>query len=162
MPSTPTAEAILAGDRRALAKAITLVESQRNADRDAAQALLGKACNEGNLDAVKRAVAAGADPNKRARYEGCGVQSTAALVAAYHGNVRELRFLLAAVDADPNRSDRSGLSSSSGKDTPCFWACAHHHHDCVRVLLALGATPDHSMLTGDSKKCTCPGDIARR
>ena len=40
MPSTPTAEAILAGDRRALAKAITLVESQRDADRDAAQALL--------------------------------------------------------------------------------------------------------------------------
>jgi len=40
MPSTPTAEAILAGDRRALAKAITLVESQRDADRDAAQVLL--------------------------------------------------------------------------------------------------------------------------
>ena len=40
MPSTPTAEAILAGDRRALAKAITLVESQRDADRDVAQALL--------------------------------------------------------------------------------------------------------------------------
>ena len=40
MLSTPTAEAILAGDRRALAKAITLVESQRDADRDAAQALL--------------------------------------------------------------------------------------------------------------------------
>lgn len=40
MPSTPTAEAILSGDRRALAKAITLVESQREADRDAAQTLL--------------------------------------------------------------------------------------------------------------------------
>ena len=40
MLSTPTAEAILAGDRRALAKAITLVESQRAADRDGAQALL--------------------------------------------------------------------------------------------------------------------------
>ena len=40
MPSTPTAEAILDGDRRALAKAITLVESQRDAVRDAAQALL--------------------------------------------------------------------------------------------------------------------------
>ena len=40
VPSTPTAEAILAGDRRALAKAITLVESQLPADRDAAQALL--------------------------------------------------------------------------------------------------------------------------
>ena len=40
MRSTPTAEAILAGDRRALAKAITLVESQRESDREAAQALL--------------------------------------------------------------------------------------------------------------------------
>ena len=40
MPSTPTAEAILSGDRRALAKAITLVESQRDADREAAQTLL--------------------------------------------------------------------------------------------------------------------------
>ena len=42
MPSTPTAEAILAGDRRALAKAITLVESQRESDRDAAQELLSE------------------------------------------------------------------------------------------------------------------------
>ena len=40
MRSTPTAEAILAGNRRALAKAITLVESQLPADRDAAQTLL--------------------------------------------------------------------------------------------------------------------------
>ena len=40
MPSTPTADAILAGDRRALAKAITLVESQRAQDRQSAQQLL--------------------------------------------------------------------------------------------------------------------------
>lgn len=40
MPSTPTAESILAGNRRALAKAITLVESRRSDDREAAQALL--------------------------------------------------------------------------------------------------------------------------
>ena len=40
MPSTPTAEAILSGDRRALAKAITLVESQRVEDRQSAQQLL--------------------------------------------------------------------------------------------------------------------------
>ena len=42
MPSIPTAEDILAGDRRALAKAITLVESQREQDRNAAQLLLGE------------------------------------------------------------------------------------------------------------------------
>jgi len=40
MRSTPTAEQILSGDRRALAKAITLVESQRGNDREAAQELL--------------------------------------------------------------------------------------------------------------------------
>ena len=40
MPSTPSAEAILTGDRRALAKAITLVESQRPQDVETAQRLL--------------------------------------------------------------------------------------------------------------------------
>ena len=39
MPSTPSAEAILSGDRRALAKAITLVESARPQDRKASQDL---------------------------------------------------------------------------------------------------------------------------
>ena len=40
MPSTLSAEAILTGDRRALAKAITLVESQRPQDVETAQTLL--------------------------------------------------------------------------------------------------------------------------
>ena len=40
MPSMPSAEAILSGDRRALAKAITLVESARPQDRKASQDLL--------------------------------------------------------------------------------------------------------------------------
>ena len=42
MPSTPSAEAILSGDRRALAKAITLVESARPQDRKASQDLLNE------------------------------------------------------------------------------------------------------------------------
>ena len=42
MPLTPPAEAIVAGNRRALAKAITLVESSRPQDREAAQALLNE------------------------------------------------------------------------------------------------------------------------
>ncbi len=42
MPLTSTAEAILAGNRRALAKAITLVESSRAKDREAAQQLLNE------------------------------------------------------------------------------------------------------------------------
>jgi LAO/AO transport system kinase len=42
MPSTPSAEAILSGDRRSLAKAITLVESARPQDRKASQDLLNE------------------------------------------------------------------------------------------------------------------------
>ena len=42
MPLTSTAEAILAGNRRALAKAITLVESSRAKDREVAQQLLNE------------------------------------------------------------------------------------------------------------------------
>ena len=42
MPSTPTAESILSGNRRALAKAITLIESSRPEDREAAQVLLNQ------------------------------------------------------------------------------------------------------------------------
>ena len=42
MPSMPSAEAILSGDRRALAKAITLVESARPQDRKASQDLLNE------------------------------------------------------------------------------------------------------------------------
>jgi len=42
MRSTPSADAILAGDRRALAKAITLVESVRPQDRKASQDLLNE------------------------------------------------------------------------------------------------------------------------
>ena len=42
MPSTPSAEAILSGDRRALAKAITLAESARPQDRKASQDLLNE------------------------------------------------------------------------------------------------------------------------
>ena len=133
----------------------------------AAQALLGKACTEGDLTAVKRAIAAGADPDKRAhKYVYGSIASngcTAVVVAAYNGNVRELRFLLAATGADPNiDGGSSDGNSSSGKWTPCAWACANHDHDCVRVLLALGAAPDHSAYTDDSDECTCPGDLARR
>ena len=73
--------------------------------------------------------------------------------------------------ADPNRDSirRDGIFdgtsfSSSGKSMPCFWTCYRRHHDCARVLLALGATPDHSTEMGswNAYKCTCPRDIARR
>ena len=91
---------------------------------------------------------------------GSGASYTAVSLAADRNNVRELRFLLAAAGADPNNDIGSSSHSSSGKWTPCFEACFKHRHDCVRVLLALGATPDHSTSTSEFYKCTCPGDIA--
>ena len=42
MPLTLTAESVLSGNRRALAKAITLVESSRPEDREASQVLLNQ------------------------------------------------------------------------------------------------------------------------
>ena len=89
-----------------------------------------------------------------------GGKSTAVRVAADNGKLHVLRFLLAAAGADPNIDAGSGYSkSSSGKITPCYRACRFHHHDCVRVLLALGAAPDHSTWTNIDYKCTCPADI---
>ena len=107
-------------------------------------------------------MAAGADPNQRAHMSDgtMGGGYTAVAVAAMTGHVRELGFLLAAAGADPNIDNGpSYRGASSGRHTPCYEACRRHRHDCVRVLLALGATPDHSTWT-DEGKCTCPGDIA--
>ena len=136
-------------------------------DRRAAQALLGTASAAGDVAGVQRALVHGADPNQKAfYYDGTmGGKYTAVIVAAEKGKLHVLRFLLAAAGADPNIDAGScwdgGYSSSgkssSGKCTPCFLACIYHHHDCVRVLLALGAAPDHS-----TSSCKCPGDIARR
>ena len=82
-------------------------------------------------------------------------------VAASNGRAHVLRCLLAAAGGDPDRDRGSGRDySSSGKFTPGFFACKRQHHDCVRVLQALGAAPDHctGKYTGN---CTCPPDIAR-
>ena len=78
-----------------------------------------------------------------------GEQRTAVYLAAGLGHAHVLRFLLAAAGGDPDRDD--------GEGTPYSNACSEHHHDCVRVLHALGAAPDHDK----SGECTCPPDIAR-
>ena len=140
-------------------------------DARAAQALLGEACKAGDLDRCKRAVAGGADPNAREHKHDNGAivggrlggSDTAVIVAAHNGRAHVLRFLLAAAGGDPDRDagDDSDGNSSSGKWTPGYFACSNHHHDCVRVLQALGAAPDHSTVDWDDSKCTCPPDIAR-
>lgn len=80
---------------------------------------------------------------------------TAVGLAVDRNNLSILRFLLAAAGADPN-IDAGDEDESSSKDTPCYRACRYNNHDCVRVLLALGATPAH-----EKYGCRCPGDIAK-
>ena len=84
-------------------------------------------------------------------------------VSAFNGSIHVLRFLLAAASANPRLPVpvflRRPVESASGYFTPCYAACRRHRHDCVRVLLALGAAPDHSMRDGE---CTCPDDIINR
>ena len=50
---------------------------------------------------------------------------------------------------DPNKLE-------GNNDTPFNWACYKGNHDCVRVLSALGAQPDHF-----GSMCRCPDDIPR-
>ena len=114
-------------------------------------------------DAVARAVASDADVEAKVyTLSGkMGGSATAVYVAARNNKLRALRFLLCAAGADPNADcGSSGGGSSSGRDTPCFRACFAHHHDAVRVLVALGGRPDHSTWT-DGDGCACPDDILR-
>ena len=131
-----------------------------------AQALLGTASEAGDLAGVKRAIASGADPNRGCFdmdgcvYSGCGGDQTAAFVAAANGELRVLRWLLCAAGADPNNtSDESVGLSSSGKYTPCAVACLNAYHDVARVLVARGATADHSTSSKEGSDCRCPSDI---
>ena len=139
-----------------------------------AQELLAKALREGRsgkprnlthaLKAVKRALACGADPNAGHYNETCGVGGnggceSAVFVAANLGRIHELRFMLAAGGGDPNvNSGKKVGYSNSGRRTPFYKACYRGHHDCLRVLTALGATPDHSIWR-DCDRCKCPSDI---
>ena len=151
------------------------------ARKKVAQKLLGEACAAGDLDAVKRAVASGADAEafvyddldckyinpehvNGTLYTAVHVAADAAARAA--NGLRVLRFVVAAAGADPNVSYHRA-NSDSGQCTPCYLACRSHNHDAVRILIALGALPDHSRHNGrgddypygKDRKCTCPADI---
>ena len=138
-------------------------------EAEAAQRLLGEACAAGNLVGVRRACARGANPNARSFKESGALHRagfcTAVFVAARHGRVHVLRFLLAATGADADKDDggSTGMAapSNSGKASPCWAACFRRRHDCVRVLLSLGAAPDHCTYAGGAYACSCPADVPR-
>ena len=136
---------------------------------EAAQALLARACMAGDLAGVKRAIASGAKPNARVFCKNKGkvvgpsktkdrYAATAVHIAARHGKVHVARFLLTCCGVDPDLHDgRKGSANmaTSRNYTPCYEACYYRHHDCVRVLIALGATPDHHK----GAYHTCPPDV---
>ena len=142
-------------------------------DEQAAQEALGDAVMADDPDAVARAVASDADVEAKVYHYVTGKMGgpysdkTAVWLAAEHNKLRALRFLLAAAGADPNVDHarrhcaraqfRKTTDSSSGRLTPCYVACSFHHHDAIRILVALDARPDHH--TGVC--CTCPVDIPR-
>ena len=97
-----------------------------------------------DLTDARRALKQGADPNKRMM----NWNLSAVHVAAQHGRTLVLLLLLSGGGADPNNVN------AFGGTTPFNWACKNDHYDCVRVLLALGAHPDHHWT------CKCPSDIA--
>jgi ankyrin repeat protein len=94
--------------------------------------------------AVRRLLAAGADPNARVpgrRPSGKAVQGTALIAAAEHGRLEVARVLLEA-GADPSRTNSDGF-------TPLMAAATNGHLLVLRLLLAWGAAadaanPDHA------------------
>ena len=126
----------------------------------AAQKLLGETVMADDPAACRRAGASGADLEGKVYYNdgSMGGSYTAVYLGARPNKLRVLRFLVAAARADPNADvGRSCWGSSSGRATPCAAACLNHHFDAVRILVALGAQPDH--YTYD---CKCPRDIPQR
>ena len=142
-----------------------------------AQKLLGEAVYAADLDEIARALASGADINKKAYDMGDGslnfsrgaVPAVTALWLAAYGpgdrlppnQMSVVRFLLCAGGADPN-ADLGDITghSSSGRCTPCYRACVSRSFDAIRVLIACGARPDHCLddIHGVGA-CHCPGDI---
>jgi hypothetical protein len=113
---------------------------------EAARELLGKASNGGDLDGVRRAVKAGADPNEAAFKWGgsVGGNNTAAYLAANMQRVDVLRYLVGDAGADPDKGD------TSNGWTPCHIAIFMGDNDgSVRVLLEAGADPARTTTDGD-------------
>jgi hypothetical protein len=121
---------------------------------------LVKACREGDVAGARRAVGAGADPNEYlfSWTELPTVLCTPTLVAAMNNRVDVLRYLVVAAGADPDKGD------NTNGWTPCYIACWFGHAECVRVLLAAGADPNHVTIwagSGSSTPCMVAAENGR-
>ena len=92
------------------------------------------AAKRGDTDAIRMLLAAGADPNARAKY-----RLTPLHYAAYMGHADATQALLAA-GADSNVRDVDGTA-------PIYFASSNGHTDVIRALLAAGADPNVRIVT---------------
>ena len=109
-----------------------LGDARLSAEGEAGWTPLHAAVAEGDLEALKALLAAGADPNAEALDDGIPL-GTSLHLAAENGNLEFVRVLLAA-GADLDARDGDGA-------TPLHLAAAHGHPELVQALLAAGAAP---------------------
>lgn len=95
------------------------------------------AAETGDIDAVKKLLAAGADINVIEDYSKTHTPLT---YAAESGDVAMTRFLLAH-GADPN--------GKGVKLSPLFWTVSNGQTQCVRILLQHGADPYRGVVDGE-------------
>ena len=86
---------------------------------------LHDAAREGDVEAIQRLLAAGADPNAKAAYLGDTPLHTAALM----GHADAIAALLKG-GADPN----ANAANDADGDTPLHWAVGEGHAEVVHIL----------------------------
>lgn len=93
--------------------------------RRSARSPLHDAAREGDVEAIQRLLAAGADPNAKAAYLGDTPLHTAALM----GHADAIAALLKG-GADPN----ANAANDADGDTPLHWAVGEGHAEVIHIL----------------------------
>ena len=107
---------------------------------------LHKACDKGNIEAVKQFLADGADVNVKDKDGG-----TPLSYAAFHGQT-EIVELLIAKGADVNAKNKYGV-------TPLHFAAGYGRKETVELLIAKGADVNAKVVSGPKQGLT-PLDAA--
>lgn len=119
-----------------------LLENKVEVDYKGAQptTALAVAANLGEIDLMKRFIAAGADPNAR------GISGKSLIIEAVNEGSREKFDLLLASKADVNAATGD---TNGAKVTALSYAIARNDEPVQEALLKAGATPEVSSLTGE-------------